>query len=377
MPRNRGSGCLYQQKGSAVWWIKYYRGGRPYRESTHTTDCRKAEKFLRRRLGEIATGQFLGPAVERVKIDELAEDFLRDYRINQRKSLEDAEARWKLHLQPFFGGLRAVQIGSDLVSRYVDQRQRDGAKNATINRELACLKRMFHLGQQQSPPKVYRVPRFPKLAENNVRTGFLEDSQYRKLVEAVPELWFRAFVEVARTYGWRYSELLGLKVKQLDFVAAQPTIRLEPGTTKNRDGRTVVMTQAVRQLLAQCASGKSPDDYVFTRSNGKRVRDFRGAWKRACASAGVPDLLIHDLRRTAARDNRRAGTAEGVIMKMGGWRTRSVFERYAIVTQSDLAEASAKLEADRAKQATMTENGHSYGHDLPSETAVAPHENIN
>ena len=68
-------------------------------------------------------------------------------------------------------------------------------------------------------------------------------------------------------------------------------------------------------------------------------------WAKATEAAGVPGLLFHDLRRTAARNLRRAGIAEGVIMKIGGWRTRSVFERYAIVSQTDIAEALKKLEA--------------------------------
>jgi len=75
------------------------------------------------------------------------------------------------------------------------------------------------------------------------------------------------------------------------------------------------------------------------------VRDFRETWAHACTFAGVPGLLFHDLRRTAARNLRRAGIAEGVIMKIGGWRTRSVFERYAIVSQTDIEEALKKLEA--------------------------------
>jgi integrase len=98
-------------------------------------------------------------------------------------------------------------------------------------------------------------------------------------------------------------------------------------------------------LLAGCVSGKGADDCVFTRADGKAVRDFRELWRNACVAAGVPNLLFHDLRRTAARNLRRAGVAEGVIMKIGGWRTRSVFERYAIVAQSDIMDAMLKLEA--------------------------------
>ena len=71
---------------------------------------------------------------------------------------------------------------------------------------------------------------------------------------------------------------------------------------------------------------------------------------------GVPALLFHDLRRSVARNLRRAGIAEGVIMKIGGWRTRSVFERYTIVSQTDIAES------------IISRQGH---------TSYAEHENSN
>src|SRR5256714_15011563 len=119
MARPRGTGSIYLQKGSAVWWVKYYRNGRPYRESTHKKNEKEAQEFLTKRLGEIATGNFSGPKTERVRIDELADDILRDYRINAKKSRDDLEARWRLHLEPFFGDLRAVEVSSDLVARYV------------------------------------------------------------------------------------------------------------------------------------------------------------------------------------------------------------------------------------------------------------------
>jgi integrase len=348
MKRTRGSGSIYTRPGSPVLWIKYYRHGRSFRESTGTTDGKIAQSRLNNRLAEINQGTFMGPQLERTKVDELAEMFLRDYRINGRKSGTDAEARWKLHLKPFFGGMRAVDVSSEQLSRYVDKRQQEEAANATINRELAALKRMFRLGQQSTPPKVIRAPKFPKLAEDNIRKGFLEDGHYRKLVEYCPELWFRSLVECGRTYGWRISELLNMRVSQVDV--SQRVIRLEPGTTKNRDGREVLMTDTVRLLLTALVQGKSADDHVFTRVNGKNVRDFRATWRNACKHAGAPDLLFHDLRRTGARNLRRAGVAEGIIMKIGGWRTRSVFERYAIVSRSDMNDAILKLQ-DSEKRA--------------------------
>jgi integrase len=162
------------------------------------------------------------------------------------------------------------------------------------------------------------------------------------------DIWLRAMFEVAYTYGWRHEELLALRVCQVNLSAG--TIRLEPGTTKNDQGREVSMTLPVKSLLTQCVNGKVSDDRVFTREDGKAVRDFRGTWAHACEAAKVPGLLFHDLRRTAARNLRRAGVAEGIIMRIGGWKTRSVFERYAIVSQSDICDAMAKLEACQQRQ---------------------------
>jgi integrase len=235
------------------------------------------------------------------------------------------------------------------VARYIDARQHEGAENATINRELAALKRMFNLARQSTPPKVQSVPYIAMLRENNIRTGFLESKQHDCLAAETGKigLWLRAMFETGYTYGWRHEELLALRVRQVNLAAG--TIRLEPGTTKNAEGREVSMTLPVRTLLTQCILGKGLDDYVFTREDGKPVRDFRGAWETACDAANVLGLLFHDLRRTAARNLRRAGVAEGVIMKIGGWKTRSVFERYAIVSQSDIRDAMTKLEAGQQR----------------------------
>jgi integrase len=126
-------------------------------------------------------------------------------------------------------------------------RQEEGAANATINRELATLRRALNLGRRSTPPKVRDVPYIPMLKEDNVRRGFVEDGEFSRLTAEAGELWLRAFLELGFTYGWRRGELLGLRVRQVSFTAG--TIRLEAGTTKNREGREVAMTAKVEELL--------------------------------------------------------------------------------------------------------------------------------
>ena len=111
------------------------------------------------------------------------------------------------------------------------------------------------------------------------------------------------------------------------------------------------LTTSSRVLPSACSVTRNSiyEPMEDTRQNGNPVRDFRDTWKNACKRAGISGLLFHDLRRTAARNLRRAGIAKGVIMKIGGWRTRSVFERYAIVDHNDIAAAMKKLQASEER----------------------------
>ena len=73
--------------------------------------------------------------------------------------------------------------------------------------------------------------------------------------------------------------------------------------------------------------------------------DYRKAWRTACKAAGLTGLVPHDLRRSAARNAVRAGTPEQVVMDLGGWRTRSVFGRYNVTSEKDLADALERVSA--------------------------------
>lgn len=268
--------------------MKYYVGGRPVRESCNTTSKTRANRLLQTRLQAISIGEQYRPGMEKITVAELAADYLQDYRINERKSLDDAERIWRLHLKPWFGHIRASRVTSELITTYIEYRQKQ-AENGTINRELSALGRMYSIALQATPPKVNRKPRIKKLPEKNVRTGFITDDPYQLLSERCGQVggWLEGMLEVGYTFGWRDNEVRKLRVWQVEL--ANYRIVLEVGSTKNGEGRTVKFKSGSRleRLLAECCRGKQADDYVFTRHDGHRIGDFRGVWWKVCCEAGL------------------------------------------------------------------------------------------
>jgi integrase len=337
-------GTLYQRGKKRIWWIKFYRSGKPFYESSRSTKKRVAQDLLKTREGQVTDGRFTGLRADRVRFEEMADDLLNDQQVNGNRSAAWTKRRVD-DLKSFFGGRRAVEITTVDVRRYVKERQDQSAAPATINRELAALKRMFNLAVQAG--KLYHKPYVPMLQEDNVRKGFLGEIEYLALREVLPNP-LNDMLDFAYKYGWRKTEVLSLRWEQVDFSAG--TVRLEPGTTKNREARTVVLTAELLQMLKRRLAETralseqigQPVPWVFHR-RGKPVRDFRGAWKTACKAAGVQAQLFHDLRRSAVRNMIRLGISEPVAMKISGHKTRSVFDRYNIVSEGDLREAAKKL----------------------------------
>jgi integrase len=360
-------------KRGNVWWIKYYRNGKPYRESTRSTKEPDAKRLLKRREGEISEGKLPGIYFDKVRFDELADDFLADYRINQKRSLKRAEQAIE-HLRKFFEGMRATDITTPRINDYIENRLSTGTANATVNRELAALKRMFNLGARQTPPKVAHVPYIPTLAEDNTRKGFFEHGAFLALRSALPD-YLKGFVTFAYKTGWRVSEIANLTWDRVDL--QHGIVRIEPGETKNREARTVYLDEELKEILDQQQrirrSGKLTP-YVFLNGKGTdRLKDFRKAWDKACAEANLGPRLFHDFRRTAVRDMVRSGVPERVAMMISGHKSRSVFERYNIVSDADLRLAAEKREAyQRAQMGTVTGTVHDFQRKKVSQESANP-----
>ena len=122
-------------------------------------------------------------------------------------------------------------------------------------------------------------------------------------------------------------------------------MRLPGAVTKNKRPLPLALTGQLLELVARRWRLRvSECPYVFHR-DGRAIRDFRATWAAACEAVGLPGLLFHDLRRSGARNYRRAGVTEDLIQRIGGWKTKSMFARYNVVDERDLTEAAERLSA--------------------------------
>jgi hypothetical protein len=183
MPKyRRGSGGVYK-KGKSFWFV-YYHAGKQVWENAKTTDKAEARRLLQAKIGQLAEGRYVGPAVERVTMQELFADLETDYAMNEKRSLDKLKIRIQKHLLPFFGLLRAQKLTTADVKNFITKRQAVGASNAEINRELAALKRAFNLALQAE--KITRKPFIPSLEEDNVRQGFFEPQDFDAVLAKLP-----------------------------------------------------------------------------------------------------------------------------------------------------------------------------------------------
>jgi integrase len=387
----RGKGRVF--KRGAVPWIAYCLHGKEIRESAadaiaQTAAKRRrelttaeaklvAQRLLETRLREVANDRegikaFVGPQQDRLTVGQLLDALESDLKLRHLKSLGQTLGHLRIVGQ-YFGDLKAVNVGPETVTKYIAKRLAEGQKAATINRRTTLLGQAFRLAVRRR--QISSMPEIPKLRENNVRRGFFEKTEIEALLNHLPE-YLKGFVQFGSFCGWRKSGIASLEWADVDMTAR--VIRLRPEHSKNDHGSVLALEGDLWEIIArQWASREcdKPDGtigisaLVFHRQ-GQPVGDIRKSWGPACVKAGLGRFvkepsgklryegkLFHDLRRTAVRNMNRAGVPERVSMEVTGHKTRSVFDRYNIVSEADLRDAMQRTQAYLAaapKQAVVT-----------------------
>src|SRR6185503_4944716 len=139
-----------------------------------------------------------------VKFGELCADVYAHYKANGLRSIDDIEARFRLHIVPVFGERKAAQITTAQLNHYIVQRQGEHASQGTIAREMEAIRRAFKLALEGR--KILTMPHIPKVKETNVRTGFFTRDEVDRLCSHLKEP-YRSFTLFGFLTGWRYSEI--------------------------------------------------------------------------------------------------------------------------------------------------------------------------
>lgn len=272
--------------------------------------------------------------------DRMAMTYLEDYVLQRYRTMSTARPRVE-HLREFLGGWPVEAITADAVRRYQLHRRKQGAEAATINRETSALSRMFQLAIRRGV--LERMPLFPgRLEENPPRDGFFEHAEYLKVRAHTPAS-YQDVLDFAYYSGWRRNEILHLTWDEVDLAGG--VIRLTPRRSKTKTGRVLPISPPLRLVLQRRVNLRQRRDPRVFRRDGVPVRIWRTALRDACRKAKVPHRLLHDCRRTAARNLIRAGVAERIAMLLTGHKTRAVFDRYNIVNEQELLTAGERLAA--------------------------------
>lgn len=357
--RLKGFGSVYQRGKSKIWHIRYSWRRKEYRESSHSERQADAIRLLKRRWKETGRGRFIGPSEDKVLIDDLLTTLEEDYALNRRRSTPSL--KWRLrHLRAAFGGAKAIEVGEDAIDRYKTTRlaERTEVGNrpvrpATVNRELAALRKAFKLAVRQK--RISTAPSVTMLPENNVRQGFVEPREFAAIVNSLPD-YLRDFAQFAYLTGWRKGELQSLTWADVNRDAQRIILRRE--NSKNNEPRLLPLAGELAEIIErrwQARVIQNQDgsttlaEFVFHRGDGKAIRDFRDPWAKACKAAGMAGLLFHDLRRSAVRNFDKAGVSQTLGMAISGHKTASIYRRYRITPEQDIREALEKTQAANAQ----------------------------
>lgn len=343
----RGTGTVYQR--GKIWWIQYLLRGRVYRESSHSPDRNIALKLLKRRLGEVSRGRVIGPMAEKVTLGEMQKALLTDDRLKGNRSVATVE-HFARNLVAHFGiEARALDVTGDRIATYVETRKKEGLSNASINREVACLRHMFNLMVKAGRLSRDHIPPITRLEEAPPRRGFLEPADFARLRDALPA-YLREPMSFLYLTGWRKGamrSLMWLRDLELEFTSdgrlIGGTVTLQPDNSKNKRASMLPLKGELLEVIRRAWENRKPEcPYVF--HDGKLpIGDFRKAWASACKTAGLEGTLVHDMRRSCARNFVRSGVNERVAMAVTGHVTRSMFDRYNIVAGSDLEFAMERV----------------------------------
>jgi integrase len=328
---------------------------------------RVRDKFIT----DVTTGKVVTSGVENVTCGELLTQYIVSLKPQRKPSAYVIEKCVEANVRPFFGLKRVAKLRTTDFEHYRETRTRT-VSDASVDLDLAYLKSALLLEYKKTPSRVNRVPHMPKSVEDNVRHGFLEFDGYEDVLELLP-LSLKSLFVIGYHIGNRKGALLDLKWTQVDF--RNGVIRFIRMQNRKPVPIAAPIYGDMQRWLSQQRAFRDKHfpqcEFVFfwypvdceiapvskkghggrRGTPGSQIKSFYDSWRAAVKNAGMPNLLFHDLRRSAVRNMvEKVGMSEKRAMEISGHKKRSCFERYHIVSLADVQESGTKMDQWVRKQ---------------------------
>lgn len=336
MARNEG---VYRRPDSRYWWINgTLANGKQLRQSAGTEDRTEAEALLAKLKLDAYRETHFG-----IKPPRAWQEAVVRYLTLKRdlRSFRDVQ-RICRGLDPYLHDLTLNQITGDVVWSITQGELKRGNKPATVNRYLATVRSILRTARDEWQ-WLDSVPKIKLLPGEVERDRWLTKEESQRLLAACPP-HLAAIVRFALATGCRAREITGLEWSRVDLTRRTAWLN----RTKNGTPRGVPLNaDAVAALQSQI--GQHPQ-FCFTYRGTPIGWDLTNtAWEHALEKAGIQDFRFHDLRHTWASWHRQAGTSCDELKDLGGWKSRSMVDRYAKFATENLSRAAARIEEKRGE----------------------------
>ncbi len=368
--RMKCQSCEFKLSKSSgkVYWVEYYQNGRRKRERIGPSKS-AAEQRLREALKLRTEERFIekDPAA-RLSLGELCKWYLELPEVKAKDSyLRDKQLL--AHVKRILGESTKIKdVTPGRIESYQKQRleepfraksakEEKQGKNekppievrkvrpATVNREITILKVALNRAVRHGKLQLNPISNVKKLPENNIRTRLLDQKEFNGLLQKCP-IHIKPVVMIGYYMGLRLSEIIDLTWPEVDL--KKGFIRLTASRTKTDTARAIPIHPEVKVILEGLPRGLHTDRvFLF---DGKPFDEFKRSWKTALKNAKIKDFVFHDLRHCALNNLRKAGNDFFQIMAMSGHKTMSVFKRYNLVTEDELAGVKWPLAKEEAGQ---------------------------
>jgi len=314
-------------KRHQVWWMSVMYQGRQVRRSTGTTDRRLAKAILAKVRVQIVEGRFFERQEEQSRtFEELMERYLTEHAA--RKAQPRHYRSYAKHLTAFFGGYTLAEITPNVIVDYKNRRYAAGLKPASINRELATLKKAFNLAVKEWEwCRDNPVSRVSMEREHNQRDRWLSLEEERRLLDACAP-WLHDLVTFALHTGMRMGEIVELTWRGIDFTRRTVTVF----RSKNGERRTIPVNDTVLSVLKDKAKLRSlKTEVVFCSKvfTALECGHLRRSFRVALCKAQIEDFHFHDLRHTFATRLVQAGVDLYKVQRLLGHQSPIMRQRYA------------------------------------------------